>query len=67
MKKIVTIGGGTGTFNLLLGLKKYNFDISAIVSMADSGGSNKVIRDEFGNSADERCQAVSCCFGGRGK
>jgi len=48
MKKIVTIGGGTGTFNLLLGLKKYNFDISAIVSMADSGGSNKVIRDEFG-------------------
>jgi uncharacterized cofD-like protein len=48
MKKIVTIGGGTGTFNLLLGLKKYDFDISAIVSMADSGGSNKVIRDEFG-------------------
>lgn len=48
MKKIITIGGGTGTFNLLLGLKKYGFDISAIVSMADSGGSNKVIRDEFG-------------------
>lgn len=48
MKKIVTIGGGTGTFNILLGLKKYDFDISAIVSMADSGGSNKVIRDEFG-------------------
>ncbi len=48
MKKVVTIGGGTGTFNLLLGLKKYDFDISAIVSMADSGGSNKIIRDEFG-------------------
>lgn len=48
MKKIATIGGGTGTFNLLLGLKKYDFDISAIVSMADSGGSNKIIRDEFG-------------------
>jgi uncharacterized cofD-like protein len=48
MKKIATIGGGTGTFNLLSGLKKYDFDISAIVSMADSGGSNKVIRDEFG-------------------
>ncbi len=48
MKKIVTIGGGTGTFNLLLGLKKHDFGISAIVSMADSGGSNKIIRDEFG-------------------
>lgn len=48
MKKIVTIGGGTGIFNLLLGLKKYDFDITALASMADSGGSNKVIRDEFG-------------------
>lgn len=48
-KKIVVIGGGTGTFTVLSGLKKYpDLDISVIVSMMDSGGSNRVIRDEFG-------------------
>lgn len=48
-KKIVAIGGGTGTFTLLTGLKKYpELDISAIVTMADDGGSNRVLRDEFG-------------------
>src|SRR5476649_193981 len=47
-KKIVTIGGGTGSFTLLTGLKKYPVDISAIVSMADDGGSTGVLRDELG-------------------
>jgi uncharacterized cofD-like protein len=47
-KKIVTIGGGTGSFTLLSGLKKYPLDISAIVSMADDGGSTGVLRDELG-------------------
>lgn len=47
-KRIVTIGGGTGSFTLLSGLKKYNVDISAIVSMADDGGSTGVLRDELG-------------------
>lgn len=48
-RKIVAIGGGTGTFTLLTGLKTYeDLDISAIVTMADDGGSNKVLRDEFG-------------------
>ncbi|EKE25072.1 MAG: hypothetical protein ACD_5C00306G0004 [uncultured bacterium] len=47
-KKIVTIGGGTGSFTLLSGLKKYNVDISAIVSMVDDGGSTGVLRDELG-------------------
>ncbi|MFH1582222.1 MAG: gluconeogenesis factor YvcK family protein [bacterium] len=47
-KKIVCIGGGTGTFTVLSGLKKYPISLSVIVSMFDSGGSNKVIRDEFG-------------------
>ena len=47
--KVVAIGGGTGTFTLLTGLKEYpDLDISAIVTMADDGGSNKVLRDEFG-------------------
>ena len=48
MKKIVVIGGGTGTFVVLSGLKRYPVDLTAVVSMADSGGSNKIIRDEFG-------------------
>lgn len=48
MKNIVCIGGGTGTFVALRGLKQYPYRLSAIVSMVDSGGSNKRIRDEFG-------------------
>ena len=48
MKKIVTIGGGTGNFVVLRGLKKYPVDLSAIVSMADSGGSTGILRDELG-------------------
>lgn len=47
-KNIVCIGGGTGTFVVLKGLKNSGHRISAIVSMSDSGGSNKRIRDEFG-------------------
>lgn len=47
-EKIVVIGGGTGTFVVLTGLKKYFSGLTAIVSMADSGGCNRVIRDEFG-------------------
>jgi len=44
----VTIGGGTGSFTVLSGLKEYDFDISAIVSMADDGGSTGRLRDELG-------------------
>jgi len=47
-KKIVTIGGGTGSFTLLSGLKNYQYDISAIVTMADDGGSTGKLRDELG-------------------
>lgn len=47
-KKVVVIGGGTGTYHALVGLRKYPVDLSVIVSMTDSGGSNRVIRDEFG-------------------
>lgn len=47
-KKIVTIGGGTGSFTLLSGLKNFDFDISAIVSMSDDGGSTGRLRDELG-------------------
>jgi uncharacterized cofD-like protein len=48
MKKVVVIGGGTGNFVVLRGLKKYELDLSAIVSMADDGGSTGVLRDELG-------------------
>lgn len=46
--KIVTIGGGTGSFNILQGLKKLSSDITAIISMVDDGGSTGVLRDELG-------------------
>ena len=46
--KIVVIGGGTGSFVVLSGLKKYTRKITALVSMADDGGSTGVLRDELG-------------------
>jgi uncharacterized cofD-like protein len=48
-KRIVVIGGGTGSVAVLSALKKYpDFDLSVIVGMADDGGSNEVVRDVFG-------------------
>ncbi len=46
--KVVTIGGGTGSYVALLGLKKYPLDLTAIVTMMDSGGSSGKLRDELG-------------------
>lgn len=46
--KIVVIGGGTGTYTVLTGLRDYPLDLTAIVSMFDSGGSSGRLRDEFG-------------------
>lgn len=47
-KRVVVIGGGTGTFVVLSALKNYPLNLSAIVSMADDGGSTGVLRDEYG-------------------
>ncbi|MBI3114612.1 MAG: YvcK family protein [Candidatus Harrisonbacteria bacterium] len=47
-KKIVVIGGGTGVFTVLSGLRKHFADLTAIVTMADDGGSTGVLREEFG-------------------
>jgi uncharacterized cofD-like protein len=47
-KRVVTIGGGSGPFGVLNSLKRYPCSISAIVSMADSGGSSRRLMDEFG-------------------
>ncbi len=45
---IVLIGGGTGSFNLLSSLKDFTPNITALVNMADDGGSTGVLRDELG-------------------
>ncbi|MDR0957483.1 MAG: YvcK family protein [Candidatus Nomurabacteria bacterium] len=45
---VVVIGGGTGSFTIMSGLKKYVRDITALVSMADDGGSTGQLRDELG-------------------
>lgn len=46
--KIAVIGGGTGSFTLLTGLKHYSSKIAALVNMADDGGSTGKLRDELG-------------------
>jgi uncharacterized cofD-like protein len=48
MQKIVTIGGGTGHFQILRGLKNYECGITAIVNVSDDGGSSGKLRDEYG-------------------
>ena len=45
--KIVAVGGGHGLSNLLLGLKEYSANLTAIVTVADSGGSSGRLREEF--------------------
>jgi uncharacterized cofD-like protein len=47
--KLLTLGGGSGQFALLSGLRDLpDIDITAVVSMVDSGGSTGRLRDEFG-------------------
>lgn len=49
MHKITIIGGGTGSFTILSGLKNHpNIDLTAIVTMTDNGGSSGLLRDELG-------------------
>lgn len=48
-KKIVVIGGGTGTYTVLSGLAQFKqLELTSVVTMVDDGGSNRVLRDEFG-------------------
>ena len=46
--KIVAIGGGTGLSTLLRGLKAYSANITAIVTVADDGGSSGRLRRDTG-------------------
>lgn len=45
---ITVIGGGTGCFTVLTGLREYPVNLSAVIAMADDGGSTGVLREEFG-------------------
>ena len=45
--KVVVIGGGTGLSTLLQGLKQYTTNLTAIVTVADDGGSSGRLRQEF--------------------
>ena len=46
--KIVAIGGGTGLSTLLRGLKEHTSNLTAVVTVADDGGSSGVLREELG-------------------
>ena len=46
--RIVAIGGGTGLSTLLRGLKEHTSNLTAIVTVADDGGSSGVLRTELG-------------------
>lgn len=48
LPKVVVIGGGTGVFTVLTGLRKFPLDLTAVISMADDGGSTGILREEFG-------------------
>ena len=47
MKKVVVFGGGTGITQLLMGLKLFPVDITAVVTVADNGRSTGKLREEF--------------------
>lgn len=46
-KKVVVLGGGSGLSALLVGLKKFPVDITAVVSVCDDGSSTGKLRKEF--------------------
>ena len=48
LARVVTIGGGTGSYASLMGLKKHTLKLTAIVNMIDDGGSSGKLRDELG-------------------
>ena len=46
-KRAVIIGGGTGLSTLIRGLKQYPLELTAIVTVADDGGSSGRLRDDY--------------------
>lgn len=47
-KKIVVIGGGTGLSTMLRGLRLHTHNITAVVTVADDGGSSGILRNDLG-------------------
>ena len=47
-ESIVVIGGGTGSFSVLSGLRHHAVNVCSIVTMMDSGGNSGVLRDSYG-------------------
>jgi uncharacterized cofD-like protein len=47
-KKVAVMGGGTGTFPVISGLRHFNAEVYSIITVSDNGGSTGRIRDEFG-------------------
>jgi uncharacterized cofD-like protein len=47
-KRVVVMGGGTGTFPVISGLKHLFLDLRCVIAVSDDGGSTGRIRDEFG-------------------
>ena len=47
-RRVVVIGGGTGQSTILRGLKEHTSNLTAIVAVADDGGSSGVLREELG-------------------
>lgn len=63
MKNIVVIGGGTGLSSMLLGMKKIpEINITAIVTVADDGGSTGRIRDAYNIPAMGDIRHVLCAM-----
>jgi len=46
-KRVVAIGGGTGLSAILRGLKRRDLELTAIVTVADDGGSSGILRNEL--------------------
>ncbi|HIW17706.1 MAG TPA: uridine diphosphate-N-acetylglucosamine-binding protein YvcK [Candidatus Faecalicoccus intestinipullorum] len=63
MKNIVVIGGGTGLSSMLMGMKKIeNVNLTAIVTVADDGGSTGRIRDIYNVPAVGDIRHVLCAM-----
>lgn len=63
MKNIVVIGGGTGLSSMLMGMKSIqNANITAIVTVADDGGSTGRIRDIYNVPAVGDIRHVLCAM-----
>ena len=62
MKTITVLGGGTGTFVVLTGIKNLPIDLGVIVTMMDSGGSTGRLRDQLGVLPRRFAPVLSCPF-----